>query len=933
MDFSLILGPSTSEEKKSEPSEKSVAKTDQPLQSGQSRHGSHSGNSATSSPIQPSSRRQTVSSLLNDDEFRYPPRGEKKNSISSILDNTPSSSSASSTTPTDRHMYSSAANVVSASPLSTVPYKNQANHRDQSVSSAISQSITQSPVPSEKSVNNSPTMTKMLTTESQHSPHSRVSILTSEGVSTNNVSSILNREASSPPPPVRVEFRQTTPKRTTPPSIANIITSTSSAYSQIKTDNEGPKASSSSSPPPSSIPSQSREGNVQYRSDSRLSISSINSSPSQIYPTANILNPDLSRRSSVASNPVSSPILKSSVYQSNNNGSYLPPPATPVDGQKTHSTSDLRKQNDSQKYSDAPLSDQPKLPASLPQKVSTESSSIAPKLQPSVLTEPVESVTPAESIQRKPSQSDVISEPEPNLLPAALAEEKSQLKPSSETKANASIEKDTVLEAVPASPSIVKPETQLESVQTEKMVEQSENVPSKAKIEDRKNDLKVDEQPIIQQTSVDATQDLKTEKVENSLEEVQPEKSDINTDEVRKSEATPEPKIESELDQSDPKSTGLSKQESDIETNSLEDSKIISSPDNSDSYETEGSVAEGSVAEGSVTEENITEVRPISNAYDVYNNPIPIWAQNYRTAHNLKPVVTVSSNDRGGGGSNLLGGRRSGYSNSVVNLPSSLSGILPFNDLTRKITTWLYVTLVNLEEDKKHVEVEIKLGKIYDKSTRQRVKLPIVTDTIIDFEYAKTSTFFEPGLTEPEFVKAKSLFDNLAKEGKRNPSSPTSITSFPERETTDIIMAERGSSNNLRITYNEEFKQTERITKQKIDQLLIHSPRSDHDFRITVSIEIPDKESVINKDKFISSTKRAKRRSSYIHKALQVDLTRVKTDDTVVTQELELEINQSLLLQYFNGTKNQVAGESLNFEGLIQFTVDNARLVVEKLAD
>ena len=44
------------------------------------------------------------------------------------------------------------------------------------------------------------------------------------------------------------------------------------------------------------------------------------------------------------------------------------------------------------------------------------------------------------------------------------------------------------------------------------MVEQSENVPSKAKIEDRKNDLKVDEQPIIQQTSVDATQDLKTEK-------------------------------------------------------------------------------------------------------------------------------------------------------------------------------------------------------------------------------------------------------------------------------------------------------------------------------------------------------------------------------------------------------------------------------------
>lgn len=135
MDFSLILGPSTSEEKKSEPSEKSVAKTDQPLQSGQSRHGSHSGNSATSSPIQPSSRRQTVSSLLNDDEFRYPPRGEKKNSISSILDNTPSSSSASSTTPTDCHMYSSAANVVSASPLSTVPYKNQANHRDQSVSS------------------------------------------------------------------------------------------------------------------------------------------------------------------------------------------------------------------------------------------------------------------------------------------------------------------------------------------------------------------------------------------------------------------------------------------------------------------------------------------------------------------------------------------------------------------------------------------------------------------------------------------------------------------------------------------------------------------------------------------------------------------------------------------------------------------------------
>ena len=183
-----------------------------------------------------------------------------------------------------------------------------------------------------------------------------------------------------------------------------------------------------------------------------------------------------------------------------------------------------------------------------------------------------------------------------------------------------------------------------------------------------------------------------------------------------KSEATPEPKIESELDQSDPKSTGLSKQESDIETNSLEDSKIISSPDNSDSYKTEGSVAEGSVAEGSVTEENITEF--VQLAMHMMSTTIlfrsgrktiallTTWNQLWRylpmTGEVVEAIFWVEE------------GRA-----TLTRLSTCLQvlrGILPFNDLTRKITTWLYVTLVNLEEDKKHVEVEIKLGKIYDKA-------------------------------------------------------------------------------------------------------------------------------------------------------------------------------------------------------------------------
>lgn len=935
MDFRYILGPPTTEDKKPEPSEKPSVKTDQPAQPNQSRHNSFSSRSVASSPAQPSSRRQTVSSLLNDDDFDYSSRREKKNSISSILDNTPNSTLAS-TSPTDRHIHPSTSSIFSTPPPALTAYGDQTNYRDQSLNSVISQSVRQHSITSNTSVTNSPTMSNMLATESQHSPLSRGPILQPEGVLANNVLSILNHEASSSPPPVRLESKQTTPKRATPPLIANIICSAPSAISSMNCENDVVRTSNSSSSS-SSILGQPRDGYAsQNVPGSNLSSPNVNKNIFQTFPTPENLKKDQPRRSSISLNPLQSPVFKNPIYQSSINDSNMSTMTSDSnDAQKIHAMPDVQTQNNLGSKAESFHSVQPKLQPSLLQKLSAEPSHIAPKIESNLLNESTGPITKPQVNQHTVSQSDAILNSESNKIePIVMAttnmkkEIHTPLKSCSEVKSISLKKADAVqLEDAPEAVSkqnlVLQEKIQLEATQVKSKIEDSNRSSIDNKIEQHSNNNQVKDLNNVRQPSIGTVEKPSAGKLENKLENSTSEKSDIISKNVDNSKVESELKVEPRKCQNKDKIKEEPKSFSNFESNNSDNSKVVSSPENSNSYETDSSV----------TEEKITDNRPISNAYDVYNNPIPIWAQNYRTTHNQKPVVTIAPNGKRYNETDFMSGRKPGYSSSVVDLPSSLTGTIPFNDLTRKIATWLYATLLNLEDKKKHVEVEIKLGKICSKKNGKRLELPIVTDTIIDFEYAKTQTVFKSGLSDDEFIRAKGIFDFLADKSKRNASSPSAIISFPERETTEIVMAKGDSSENLRITYNEENKETERVFKQKIDQLLIHSPCCDHDFRITVSVEIPDKMTVTNPNTYISKTKLSMRRSSYIHKALQVDLTRITTDDTLVTHELEFEINQSLLLQYFNGTQDNVRTDSLNFEELIEFTVDNTQLVIKRLAN
>lgn len=326
----------------------------------------------------------------------------------------------------------------------------------------------------------------------------------------------------------------------------------------------------------------------------------------------------------------------------------------------------------------------------------------------------------------------------------------------------------------------------------------------------------------------------------------------------------------------------------------------------------------------------------------------PIWAQNFRELNHMRKVQSQNHLSRNGEPKKQQSPQnqqqhqhqqqqihhsfpRSKISNKSE-LPVSLTDVLPFEDLTRKITEWLFAILHNLGEDRQYVEVEVKLGRILSKKNDQRIDLPVITETVIKPDYARSMTHFQSAMSEGQFKKAATFLDGLAKDSKANPTKPTAIVAYPANFTKDVIFQQPGNGDDIRVTFNKEEEQVERIVKRKIDHMVVYSPGDLLDFRITVSLEIPQTSADLDLNRLKAKRERIKNRLSYLHRGFQADLTSVTTDQTTVTKELELEINKSLILEYFDSLSRGNKDASFQFEELVRFTVDNTRLILRKLS-
>ncbi|CAN6661101.1 hypothetical protein TRVA0_033S00364 [Trichomonascus vanleenenianus] len=314
-----------------------------------------------------------------------------------------------------------------------------------------------------------------------------------------------------------------------------------------------------------------------------------------------------------------------------------------------------------------------------------------------------------------------------------------------------------------------------------------------------------------------------------------------------------------------------------------------------------------------------------------YDRP-PIWAQNWTGAReDSRPATGVvpspsPGGPRGRGSSQpqVLAPRPIEGTNSL-GFQSTISGVLPHEDLTRKVVEWVFSNISLLGEDKSYIELEIKLGAICAKSNEKRIQLPVLTECVLDPRFTRAETFFEAQLSDAQFSLVNQFLDGLCDDKK--------VLTRQSIRTKDHIYSHPNKPDKLRVTYDERDTPIERMVKRRVADMMVFSPGDLLDLRISLNVELPASRTDIS-DQGKPAKIRSKNRLSYAAQGMQFDLTSVISDNAArSSKELEIEVNKSLILELIdNFERNKDVREMEKFEDLIRIAIDNARVLNRKLS-
>ncbi|CAM9021515.1 unnamed protein product [Wickerhamomyces anomalus] len=262
----------------------------------------------------------------------------------------------------------------------------------------------------------------------------------------------------------------------------------------------------------------------------------------------------------------------------------------------------------------------------------------------------------------------------------------------------------------------------------------------------------------------------------------------------------------------------------------------------------------------------------------------------------------------------------------------SITGVKPYNDITRRITNWIYAQIHSTPKElRQYLELETKFGRIWDKETDRRLHIPVTTESILDDGYALNMTF-KAGLDKDRYEKLKKFLVGLTKINKDK--FKTVKFDHIDRQYRE---AQRDKMPKFyRLTTDKSTgRPVQNIEKRKLASLFIHNPDMVFDFRLTMSIELPSQE---NPERFQDVTpeiQRHKRRTSIFH-----DLTATRFDITDVLQsgkgknshefeslEVELEVDMIKLIDAYE----KLDVDSFTFEELSETFMDNARILNREL--
>lgn len=178
-------------------------------------------------------------------------------------------------------------------------------------------------------------------------------------------------------------------------------------------------------------------------------------------------------------------------------------------------------------------------------------------------------------------------------------------------------------------------------------------------------------------------------------------------------------------------------------------------------------------------------------------------------------------------------------------------------------------------------EVEAKLGRFLDKTTGERINLPVYSETIL----SESSNWYRFESDIP--VALHRHFNSLL-----NKEVSKSRLSYKHVRSVDSVYS--SGSSKCRVTTDEKGNFIECIEKRRVSDLAIFFPNAPFDVRISINQEAP-----VPRPAGSPFMDRRKDRMSYIlaEHGLQVDLTQVRqSGEASPRHELEMEFLQPQLL-------------------------------------
>ncbi|KAG7747481.1 hypothetical protein KL912_003505 [Ogataea haglerorum] len=270
---------------------------------------------------------------------------------------------------------------------------------------------------------------------------------------------------------------------------------------------------------------------------------------------------------------------------------------------------------------------------------------------------------------------------------------------------------------------------------------------------------------------------------------------------------------------------------------------------------------------------------------------------------------------------------------------ASITGSIPRNDFNKVVTEWIWANVEGVRHEyaaqgpvDKYLELELKMGHIWDKVKDKRLRLPVNSETILNVDFFQNECFFRSGVPAQQFHDLKAYISKLAQEKNHNRGNRFVVENS---HCVDLIAHERKRNEKPstgRVSVDVKTKRRmASVHKQRVADLVMYLPNSLYDIRLSMSLELPYEMNDAAFESFQQRVelRRDKERVSFTHPATftKIDMTKVK-ENGAVKHEVELELDVRELLR----SMAMVAEDPLYYIDLVQAFLDNGRIISRQLS-